>query len=129
MDDEAIPCRDAIAGLGLMGTLLVALVSTIGIRIANSSRDKAGPPRHSTAIAATTEGAPLVVAIEAKIDASRTSNPVTSEDLAKVQQATHEQIAPLPPASERTAPAPAPAAGSSAPIISPVPRFIAPSGS
>lgn len=128
MDDDAIPRRDAVVGLGLMVTLLVALVGTIGVRIANSSRDEAGPPQRSPAtIAATIDAVAEEAAIASTMEPLGAPEASTGQGAVEVQQATHEQVAPQQLTEEAPAARPTPPSGPAESRYSEAPRFVAPS--
>jgi len=112
-----------------MGTLLVALVSTIVVRIANSSRDHAGPPRRSiAAVEATAEAPAGSLASGATIEARGASEPAPPVQLGEVQQAAHEHGTPQPAMHEGAATRSAPPAEAAPQLDSEAPRFVAPSG-
>jgi hypothetical protein len=109
MDDETIPRRDAIAGLAVMGMLLMALVGTIGIRIAHPSRKSTGTPRRSAAsIDQSVGGAAGLAAASLPTEPDFTPEAAIAGAAATVQQASHEQaeMAPPTPALRDALPAP-----------------------
>lgn len=129
MDDEIIPRRDAIAGLGLMGMLLIALVGTIVFRIVNSSRDHAGPPRRSMA---SVEVAPDAAAGSFASGAASEAHeaPIVAEPIEfdAVKPAAHEHQGPRSPGLESEVARPAAPSEALPQLDSEAPRFVAPSG-
>lgn len=110
-----------------MGALLIALVGTIGVRITNSSRDQAGPPRYSlAAVESQKSPASDVVTVAPPLKSIAPSPEPGFGAVETVQQVTHERPSQAPPTADRYGvPSAAPANASPTPA-SEAPRFVAP---